>query len=439
MSFVKQGFEFITNIYDTYFESNAKTSNVNTKDLKLNTDHIPQNITSNAISQTHYYNTRSKAKSTNKYKFKYNDDYDDDNYNHQNRKNMKNQNLKSVPNVLVIDTSTVSVSYDSCSSCTDQDDININMDRFSCGGMGWTCSSPSCSSTKSNASSQEERIHHLESTIKGLEMSLNNSKTAKGGYIEEEKVVQDLNAVTGLSIHFMKMFLPHLYQEYKYTDSRRDKVPISYSQFKRHPNSFCKTDVVNNDHNINIQIKRYDVKCCYGQIDRHWLDDFIRVIPDLKSVSFMLRNLSEIPLIAGTNIVDKEVGRITLSLDNYSEKQLYSLISRLNRNIVPILTYVLQGINSDNSPNYLMGIEYNKDTRVKTVIYKMSDVIDALSQKFTFHIKARSTVITLGDIISLQRKGGDNGLRSSNQLQWKLRFASLSAIIPSSKRLEYFF
>ena len=425
MSFVKQGFEFIYNIYDTYFESNPKTSNENTNQLKLNAPHITQNNTSNAISQTHIYNTRSKAKSYNKYKYKYNDDYDGNNYNHQNRMNFKqHKSIKSVPNVLVIDTSSDSYSYS-----TDQD---------SCGEMRWTCS-PTCSSTKSNesSSSQEERIHHLESTIKGLEMSLNNSKTAKGGYIEEEKVVQDLNAVSGLSIQFMEMFLPQLYQEY--ADSRNDVLPKSYSQFKRHPNSVCKTDVVNNEHNINIQIKRYDVKCCYGQIDRHWLDDFIRVIPDLKSVSFMLRNLSEIPLISGTNMVDKDVGRITLSLDNYSEKQLYNLLSRLNRNVVKILKYVLLGTSSETSPNFLMGIEYNKDIRVKTVIYKMSDVIEALSKKFTFHIKARNTVITLGDIISLQRKGGDNGLRSSNQLQWKLRFASLSAIIPCSKRLEYFF
>jgi len=281
-------------------------------------------------------------------------------------------------------------------------------------------------------SSSEERILYLENTIKGLELSISNSKTAKGGFIEEEKVLRDLNGASGLSHLFINTFL---------TENNGIGVldRTFTSQFRRHPNSVCKTDIVNIDHNILIQLKRYDIKCCYGQIDRHWVEDFVQEIPDIKPVSFMLRNLCEIPLIPGTNIVDKDVGRIPLSLDHYSDIQLKSLISKLNKNIGAILHFVLKGNNQDTSPNYLMGIEYNRDVRVKTIIYKMNDVIETLSKKFKFRINSRATVISLGEIISIQRKGGDNGLRASNQLQWKLRFTSLSAVIPSSKRLEYFF
>lgn len=415
MSFVERSIDYITHIYGNYFESNAKITMNNYEekasqnlyihstetdfenkneneneninyfedqmiiDTATNDDKLPQ-----TPQTSHSYNTRSKNKSTKK-------------------------NEKKKPEELFIDTSSP---YGK--------NKNTKSERLHTSPV--SLSSSSCASP-------EERIMHLETTIKGLEKSLNNSKTAKGGYIEEEKVLLDLNAPSGLSTLFVNKFLPSILKK----DAKQ------FAKFKRHPNSVCKTDIINIDQNILIQIKRYDVKCCYGQIDRHWVDNFIQEIPEIKPVSYMLRNLCEIPLISGTNMVDKEIGRIPLSLEYYSDIQLKSLLDTLNNNIVKILHFVLLGSECATSPNYLMGIEYNKEDRVKTTIYKMKDVIHELSRQFKFRIKSSSTVITLGDIISIQRKGGDNGLRASNQLQWKIRFSALQTIIPSSKYLEYFF
>jgi hypothetical protein len=437
MSFVNQGIKFINSIYDNYFDSNAKIT-LNDNEMKQDSEYDKQkqgyennedynmNIDASQLEtinnetpahSTHKYNTRSKINSNN--------------YN-SNNNNRNNYNSRSK---LFIDTSfQVENKYTSLLEYNKHDYRNKINNQNGTPRSEIKISPRSCSS--SSPSSPEERILHLENTIKGLEMSINNSKTAKGGLIEEEKVLRDLNGDSGLSTLFFNTFLPE-------DNGNGDGVGVVnnaiLTKFRRHPNSVCKTDIVNVDRNILIQIKRYDVKCCYGQIDRHWVDDFVQEIPDIKQVSFMLRNLCEIPLIPGTNIVDKEVGRIPLSLDNYSDIQLRSLLTKLNDNIKAILHFVLKGNNQETSPSYLMGIEYKNEERVKTIVYKMSDVIETLSKKFQFRINSRATVISLGDIISIQRKGGDNGLRSSNQLQWKLRFTSLSSVIPSSKRLEYFF
>ncbi len=422
MSFVNHGIKFINSIYDNYFDSNAKISIIQ-NEMYLSSEPDSNKNQENECSDDDDNNdnmsidTRDLVKSIN------NVSPSSHRYNTRSKKDCSNNN-KSINRNLSIDTSfQVENKYSSLLETNHKNKSKRNNKKGSPRSQinVSPCSTPS---------SPEERILYLENTIKGLELSINNSKTAKGGLIEEEKVLLDLNGASGLSTLFIETFLA----EHKGVFSSTFITP-----FRRHPNSVCKTDIVNVDHNILIQIKRYDVNCCYGQIDRHWVDDFVQVIPNIKPVSFMLRNLCEIPLIPGTNIVDKEVGRIPLSLDNYSDKQLITLISKLNENMEAILHFVLKGNNHDTSPNYLMGIEYDHDVRVKTIIYKMNDVIESLSKKFKFRINSRATVISLGDVISIQRKGGDNGLRSSNQLQWKIRFTSLSAVIPSSKRLEYFF
>lgn len=349
------------------------------------------------------YNTRSKSKDKNR---------------------INEARMKGMTGELSVDTTT----------STYKEEINHKHD---------TVAVSPCHSVYSNDSnhSQEERILFLESTIKGLELTINNSKSAKGGYIEEEKVLQNLNCDSGLSFLFVTKFLSNRTGTTGTSkgSSLGDGVPKGFMKFKRHTSSTCKTDIINSSLKILIQIKRYDTRCCYSQIDRHWIDDFLQEIPDLNSVGFMLRNLCEIPLVPGTSLVDKNVGRYPLSSEYYKDTQIITLLTKLNNNKLQILQYVFQGRYKGSSPNYLMGIEYKKEVRVKTTIYRMEDVIDSINKNFSFEIKPRATVITLGNVISMQRKGGDNGLRSSNQLQWKLRFNALSSIISPENTVEYFF
>jgi hypothetical protein len=86
-------------------------------------------------------------------------------------------------------------------------------------------------------------------------------------------------------------------------------------------------------------------------------------------------------------------------------------------------------------PEFLIGAEYENTKRTKIVVFKIKDVIKYLDT-LTFKISPRKSAILLGDnsTISLQRKGGDSGKKSSNQLQIKL---ILSNLIDKVSMLEY--
>jgi len=107
----------------------------------------------------------------------------------------------------------------------------------------------------------------------------------------------------------------------------------------------------------------------------------------------------------------------------------------LNKCKKQILKYAFYGSNLEIQPEYLFGVEYENDKRNKIVVFKIEDVIKYL-EKINFKISPRKTVILLGDnnIISLQRKGGDSGRKSSNQLQIKLILSNLIDKVPI---LEY--
>ena len=83
----------------------------------------------------------------------------------------------------------------------------------------------------------------------------------------------------------------------------------------------------------------------------------------------------------------------------------------------------------------MFGVEYENTKRNKIVVFKIEDVIKYLEQ-LNFKISPRKTAILLGDnsTISLQRKGGDTGKKSGNQLQIKLILSNLIDKVPM---LEY--
>ena len=93
------------------------------------------------------------------------------------------------------------------------------------------------------------------------------------------------------------------------------------------------------------------------------------------------------------------------------------------------------GSNSEIKPEYLFGVEYENGKRNKIVLFKIEDVIKYL-ENLNFEISPRKTVIWLGKEhpLSLQRKGGDSGKKSSNQLQIKLIISNLIDKVPN---LEY--
>lgn len=252
----------------------------------------------------------------------------------------------------------------------------------------------------------EVRKINDELTQKIIELNLKiiKSNIAKNGYREEELICNDFNN-NKLLINELKKYINKDIGVFKKINGNH-KIDISDT----YQNTF--------------QIKKYKNKQ-FGQIDRHWINDIVKFIPGLKCIQNILTDWCEIPLQNCGKIIDKEKQRKLLSTKYYTQEELDYLINVLDKNKVQILNFIFKGSNNDYTPTYICGIEYNNNIRTKIIIYKIDDIIEYLSKE-KFFIKSRKTVIGLGSCISLQRKGGDGGKKSSNQLQFKLIFSSIN-------------
>jgi len=233
-----------------------------------------------------------------------------------------------------------------------------------------------------------------------------NSNTAKNGYKEEELVCNDLNT----NIHLRQLII--------------EISGTIYQSFLRINNNI-KCDIQSTNKLINVQVKKYK-KNRFQHLDRHWVDDLIKNIPELKQIDYILKKLCEKPLLNNGFYVDTSHSIVKLCSSNYSQSILDNFIDELNKNKQKILNFAFLGTNKNIQPDYMIGSEYVNNKRIKLIIFKIKDILIYL-ESLNFKITKRKTVIQLGDdsIISLQRKGGDNGKKSGNQLQFKIIISKL--------------
>lgn len=238
----------------------------------------------------------------------------------------------------------------------------------------------------------------LQTTNRKQKVQITNSQTAKNGYKEERFVCEFLNSKE----------VPEKYR------GEETHIPVP---------GVYKSDIQSSDGKFKAQVKKYKQRQ-FQQVDRHWVKDYISNIPEWEKNGDILKNLCEIPLSADGKHVDKSQRRKILSTKNYSEQELQDFLQVLENGKKTFLKYIFQGTVSEHAPEYIIGVEYDKKIRKSLTIYKISDVIDYLSNS-SFTISKRKTVICLGDCLSLQRKGGDAGRKGGNQLQCKLIFSRL--------------
>ena len=242
-----------------------------------------------------------------------------------------------------------------------------------------------------------------------------NSEAAKNGYKEENNVCIDLNTNTAIKIKFE----PILGDDY----DECSKITGN-----------TKSDIKSNNQKLRAQVKKYK-KGQFQQLDRHWVDDFIKYIPGIEECSTILKNLCEYPLLPNGTHIDKSKPIKKISTDNYPQEDLDKFISLLNNHKRHILNYIFNGTNSETQPKYLFGVEYIGKKRNKIVLMKIEDIIDYL-EPLDFTITKGKTVVKLDNIISIQRKGGDAGRKGSNQLQFKI---TVSNLLEKVYNLEYNF
>lgn len=239
-----------------------------------------------------------------------------------------------------------------------------------------------------------------------MDISRINSETAKNGYFEEGLCCEDLNFNETLKMKYEDFF------------------PRNYGLCQRMSGG-GKADIASHDNLLKIQVKKFKINQ-FQQVDRHWISDIVVHIPQLKSVEYILKEWCEIPLKECNKIIDKSVGRKTLDTNHFSHDELGHLMNKLNCCKRQILEFAFCGVCAHSAPNYLVGVEYINKKRHRQVTYRISDITSYLQEQGNFEIAKSCSVIKLGDSFTLQRKGGDGGKKSSNQLQMKLVLSRLN-------------
>lgn len=154
-----------------------------------------------------------------------------------------------------------------------------------------------------------------------------------------------------------------------------------------------KVDVTNGT--VNIQLKK-SKPGQFQQVARGTVDNLISKIPELTPVTEKLK-------------------------ERCVHKKLFdaSILETLNQNKRKILEHAFLGY--ENKPDILCVSEWDKkDTKRRCLhVMPMKQVIDSLLD-YEFKLRKSGTVIELGPSFTIQRKGGDGGRVSANDIQFKI-------------------
>lgn len=185
-----------------------------------------------------------------------------------------------------------------------------------------------------------------------------NASTAKRGYGEE---------------HWLAKYLEH--------------------GFYVSPDKKGKVDVTNGV--INIQVKK-SKPGQFQQVARGTVDNLVLKIPELDQVSDKLKE----------RCVDKKLFDA-------------SILETLNNNKQKIVEHAFLGY--DKKPDILCVTEWNRGDTLRNQLHfmPMKQVVDSLLC-YDFKLRKSGTVIELGPSFTIQRKGGDGGRTSANDIQFKI-------------------
>lgn len=185
-----------------------------------------------------------------------------------------------------------------------------------------------------------------------------NTNTAKGGYNEERWVANFL-------------------QDNVYVNQdRKSKVDIKNGEW-------------------NFQVKK-SKKGQFQQVSRGTVDNLINDLPELEPIKDLLKERCE-----------------------YKKEFKPELLESLNSHKRKIIEHALLG--HGERPDILCVTEWGKNNnkREKITFFMMDEVIESL-MRYDFKLRKSKTVIELGPSFTFQRKGGDGGRQSANDIQFKI-------------------
>lgn len=167
----------------------------------------------------------------------------------------------------------------------------------------------------------------------------------------------------------------------------------------------------------NIQVKSLSNSRGFNQVDKRWIDTYQDMwnIPD-DTTQLLKYYTGEIkPFTA-------DVDKNRMYLDEFTSEQQENILNFFKENKIWIICDLLRGRGS-YSAEWILVVQ--KTDRIRWILQPINKVINYYSKGDVFITPKGNLKIGR---ISMQRKGGDNGKKSANMLQFKINPAKLFEI-----------
>tara|TARA_Y100000590_G_scaffold450464_1_gene590181 strand:+ start:975 stop:1742 length:768 start_codon:yes stop_codon:yes gene_type:complete len=238
------------------------------------------------------------------------------------------------------------------------------------------------------------------------------SETAKSGFVNEDYVVDEFNKVE--KSKYAKKWLT----EIGYDVTKITNVDAKTSRKLGLGN--IKSDVivsVNNDE-IGISVKKSTAS--FNQIDKRWADTYQELLEIPDDVVTILKKYAGEEGFQPENFPDCKIeelkDRRRFYINELSEREQKRLLSYLESIKKKIFEMVFRG-EGDFSPKFLLVVKYNDKKEI------IDSKIVTMDEAIKYYSEGEMTITKNGNIdigrIHLQRKGGDNGRKTAQMLQFK--------------------
>lgn len=250
--------------------------------------------------------------------------------------------------------------------------------------------------------------------------SVANSTGAKDGLRAEEHLVQKLN-------HMDEPTRMQFLQSLGVADKGSNPFVFCTNQ-----NRSSKVDLyspIMNGFNVQVKSHKYGGKPPEHQCHRGSVDKLLIHHPLLKCYEKLIRELIEKPLEADGKTVQHGTSCKKLTTQDYDSNTIDEFLSCVNDIKHSLVKVALLGTDNDQSPDFLVVVDRE---RLRVKWYHMSNVIQYICQ-FSFDIGPRKTRLCMRDhnnitVFAMQRKGGDGGKKSSNDIQFKINVRALTSL-----------
>lgn len=235
------------------------------------------------------------------------------------------------------------------------------------------------------------------------------SKTAKGGFINEQDVIDRFN--NWKKDNVAQEWLAEM--NYKIDDIEFVKASKVRGQYKAdiQVRITILVKLKSQEDLQNLQIKLVSNPQGFNQIDKRWVDKYIELWSIPSDVSKILKLFTGEIIPKKTTLHDSR----RMFLDEMSKADQDKLIDFFKRNKILIVSDILKGRGEFSADWTLVILKMNGES--KWVLKSINEVMNVFGSgdiRIT-----REGSLKIGKI-GMQRKGGDSGRASANMLQFKI-------------------